>query len=121
LYEYKGVKARVQAPGSKAPSQRLHKHRAPRHNNQNDAIALTQFSFLADDAFLAPSASTGHQEKIWAPSQHAHEHQELPRHGASTGHQDTNQNSAIALTPYWFLEMMMLPWRPAQALGTNKR
>jgi hypothetical protein len=107
-YEYKGVKARVQAPGFKAPSQRLRKHRAPRHNNQNDAIALTQFLFLADNAFLAPSASTRHKEKIWAPSQCARKHQEVSRCGASTGHQDNNQNGAIALTPYLFLEMMML-------------
>jgi hypothetical protein len=120
-YEYKGVKARAQAPGSKAPSQRLRKHQSPRHNNQNDAIALTQFLFLADDAFLAPSASTGHQEKIWVPSQHAREHQEVPRCGTSTGHQDNNQNGAIALTPYSFLVMMMLSWRPVQALGTKKR
>jgi len=42
-YEYKGIKAPAQAPGSKAPSWCLRKHRAPKHNNQNDAIALTQF------------------------------------------------------------------------------
>jgi hypothetical protein len=120
-YEYKGIKALAQAPGSKVPSQRLRKHRAPRHNNQNDAIALTHFSFLADDAFLAPSASTGHQEKIWAPSQRVREHQEVPRRSASTGHQDNNQNGAIALTSYSFLEMMMLSWCPAQALGAKKR
>ena len=120
-YEYKGIKVCVQAPGSKAPSQRLRKHRAPRHNNQNDAIVLTQFFFLADDAFLAPVTSTGQQEKIWAPSQHAREHQEMPRRSASTGHQDNNQNGAIALTPSSCLEMMMLSWCPAQALGTKKR
>ena len=62
-----------------------------------------QILFLADDAFLVPSASTGCQEKIWAPSQHACEHQETPRHGASTGHHYNNQNGAIALTPYSFL------------------
>jgi hypothetical protein len=50
--------------GAKAPSQRLHKHRAQRNNNQN--------------------------------------------------------GGAIALTPFLHLEIMMLGWHPAQALGTKK-
>jgi hypothetical protein len=44
--------------------------------------------------------------------------QRLPKHRAS---RYNNQNGgAIALTPFLFLEMMILSWRPVQALGAKK-
>jgi hypothetical protein len=50
-------------------------------------------SFLSDDAFLAPSACAGRQEKVWAPSQRGRKHQEAPM--GTHAPQHNNQNVII--------------------------